>query len=152
MTVLTAFPATAPLPEPGRSMARTIAILVLFAVSLALGVAIHVAVATPPAPVDRFPTMDRGAPEPPATAAITRAIGAKDPKALAATYSAELLQAFQEAVAPLADVDEIRYAGGVEKDGETLASYVATGHDQQGQSLITGFVFHVRNGEITSFN
>jgi hypothetical protein len=152
MTVLTAFPATAPHPEPGRSVARTMATLILFAVSLALGLAVHVAVATPPAPVDRFPAMDRGAAEPPVTAAITKAISGRDPKVLAAAYSPELLQAFQEAVAPLADVDDIRYAGGVEKGGEALASYVATGKDQQGQSLITGFVIHVKGGEITGFN
>jgi hypothetical protein len=145
-------PAAQPQPSPTRSGWRTIATLVLFIVSLALGVAIHVAMATPPRTIDRFPTINRAVAEPPAAAAITRAITAKDPKALATAYSAELLQAFQEAIAPLVDVDEIRYAGGVEQDGETLASYVASGHDQQGQAGITGFVVHVQNGNITSFN
>jgi hypothetical protein len=152
MTSLTAFPATQPAPGPARDMGRTIATLILFAVSLALGIAIHVSMATPPATVDRFPTINRGAPEPATTAAITKAITARDPRALAAAYSADLLQAFQEAIAPLVDVDEIRYAGGVEQGGETLASYVANGHDQQGQSVISGFVIHVKDGEITGFN
>jgi len=149
---LAAFPATQAPPGPARSMGRTIATLILFAASLVLGVAIHVGVATPPPPVDRFPTIDRGAPEPATTAAITRAITARDPKALAGAYSAELLQGFQEAMAPLVDVDEIRYAGGVEQGGETLASYLATGRDQQGQPVISGFVIHVRDGNITGFN
>jgi hypothetical protein len=146
------FPATQPTPGPARGMARTIATLILFGVSLALGVAIHLAMATPPPTVDRFPTINRGAPEPATSAAITRAITARDPKALAGAYSAELLQAFQDAITPLVDVDEIRYAGGVEQGGETLASYVGSGHDQQGQSVISGFVIHVKNGEISGFN
>jgi hypothetical protein len=148
----TTIPAAQPQPGPTRSMRRTIATLVLFTISLALGVAVHVAMATPPPTVDRFPTIARGVAEPAPAAAITRAITAKDPKALATAYTAELLQAFQEAITPLVDVDEIRYAGGVEQDGETLASYVATGHDQQGQSAISGFVIHVQDGNITSFN
>src|SRR5882672_8648321 len=124
---MTAFPAMQPAPGPARGTARTIATLVLFGVSLSLGVAIHVAMATPPPTVDRFPTINRGAPEPATTVAITKAITARDPKALAGAYSAELLQAFKDAIAPLVDVDEIRYAGGVEQDGETLASYVGSG-------------------------
>jgi hypothetical protein len=90
--------------------------------------------------------------EPPVAAAITAAIGGNDPRALASAYSAELLQGFKEAMAPVDSVDEIRYAGGVERDGETLATYVATGKDQNGQSVISGFVVHVQDGQITGFN
>jgi hypothetical protein len=133
-------------------MRRTVAILILFIASVALGVALHVGGSSPP-PADRFPTIAAGtAAEPQVTAAITAAIGAKDPKALASAYSAELLQAFHEAMAPVASVDEIRYAGGIEREGETLASYVATGEDQNGQPVMSGFVVHVQGGEITGFN
>ena len=152
MTALPAYPPTEPGATSPRNAWRPIATLVLFAAALALGVAVHVAAATPAPTVDRFPTINRGAPEPATSAAITRAITAKDPKALAGAYSAELLQAFQGAIVPLVDVDEIRYTGGVEQDGETLASYVATGQDQQGQPVITGFVIHVKDGSITGFN
>jgi hypothetical protein len=152
MTALPALPATPRGAVPAQSSARTIVTLVVFATALALGVAVHVATSTPPRTVDRFPTITGAAPEPPTSAAITRAITAKDPKALAGAYSAELLQAFQSAIAPLVDVDEIRYTGGVEQAGETLASYVATGRDDQGQSVITGFVIHVKDGSITGFN
>jgi hypothetical protein len=141
-----------PQPAPSRSARRAIATLVLFAAAVTVGVGLHVGLATPAPTVDRYPTINRGAPEPAPAAAITRAIVANDPKALATSYSAELLQAFHDAVAPLVDVDEIRYAGGVEQAGETLASYVATGKDQQGQSVISGFVIHVQNGAITGFN
>jgi hypothetical protein len=153
MTSLSTIPATAPQPAAPRSVRRAMAILLLFVAALALGVAIHVIAATPPASVDRFPTMPHGpAAEPPTTAAITAAIAANDPKALASAYSAELLQAFQEAMAPVVNVDEIRYAGGIERDGETLASYVVTGQNQSGQAVISGFVVHVKGGEITAFN
>jgi hypothetical protein len=141
-----------PQPAPSPSVRRAIVTLVVFAAAVALGIGLHVAVATPAPTVDRFPTINRGAAEPAAAAAITRAITANDPKALAAAYSADLLQAFHDAVAPLVDVDEIRYAGGVEQGGETLATYVATGKDQGGQSVISGFVIHVQNGAITGFN
>jgi hypothetical protein len=153
MSSLTTFPATATPAQPGssRTIRRTVAILVLFVASFALGVAIHIG-ASPASPADRYPTMDRGAPEPAVTAAITAAISAKDPKALASAYSAELLQGFQDAMAPVVNVDEISYAGGVQRDGETLASYVATGEDAQGRSVLSGFVVHVENGQITGFN
>jgi hypothetical protein len=153
MSSLSTFSATAPQPPASRTVRRTIAILVLFVASLALGVGIHVAAATPAAPTDRFPTIAHGpAAEPPIAAAITVAIGANDPRALASAYSAELLQGFKEAMAPVDSVDEIRYAGGVERDGETLASYVAAGKDQNGQAVISGFVVHVQDGQITGFN
>jgi hypothetical protein len=152
MTALPMVPATQPEPAAGRTTRRTIVTLGLFAAALVLGVALHVATTTPAPTINRFPTINRGAPEPATSAAITRAITAKDPKALAGAYSAELLQAFQGAITPLVDVEDIRYAGGVEQDGETLASYVATGRDQQGQAAITGFVIHVKDGTITGFN
>jgi hypothetical protein len=133
-------------------VSRAIAVLLLFLVSVALGVVIHLGVATPPAAVDRFPTINPGAPEPPVSAAITKAIAAKDPQALAAAYSADLLQAFQEAMSPVVDVDDIRYVGGLQRGSETLASYVVTGQDQNGQSLMSGFVIHVQDGQITGFN
>jgi hypothetical protein len=133
-------------------MRRTVAILILFVASVALGVAIHIG-GSSPRPADRFPTIAGGtAAEPQVTAAITAAIGAKDPKALASAYSAELLQGFHDAMAPVVSVDDIRYAGGVERDGETLAGYVATGQDQNGQPVMSGFVVHVQGGEITGFN
>jgi hypothetical protein len=145
-------PASVPQPPSSRSLWRAAAILGLFVASVVLGVAIHVGASSAP-PADRFPTIAGGtAAEPPATAAITAAITAKDPKALASAYSAELLQGFQEAMTPVANVDEIRYAGGIERDGETLASYVATGVDQNGQPVMSGFVVHVQGGEITGFN
>jgi hypothetical protein len=153
MSTPVTFPTTAPQPAPSRSVRRAVAILALFVAALALGVAIHVVAATPDAPSDRFPTIARGnAAEPVVSAAITAAISAKDPRALASAYSAELLQGFQEAMTPVVDVDEIRYAGGVERDGETLASYVATGLDQNGESVMSGFVVHVQDGQITGFN
>src|SRR2546423_1332343 len=143
--------AAAPQPAPSGTVRRTIAILVLFVAAFVLGVAIHIGT-SPAARAERFPVMVGGAPEPPGTAAIPAAIPANDPKALASAYSAELLQSFQAAIAPVVNVDEIRYAGGVQRDGETLASYVATGKDAQGQSVISGFVVHVENGQITGFN
>jgi hypothetical protein len=152
MTAANVIPAAPPDSLPSRRMARTLATLILFVVSVALGIAIHVALSTPPPPVERFPTIAHGVAEPQTSAALVRAIEANDPQALAAAYSADLLSAFQEAIAPVVQVSEMRYQGGVEKDGETLASYVASGVDQQGQSVISGIVIHVKDGQITSFN
>jgi hypothetical protein len=149
MTAIT-YPDTAP-PPPFRRSWRAIAVVVLFLAAVAGGIAIHVLVATPPPPASRFPAMNPNAPEPQVTAQITAAIADQNPQNLAASYSAELLQAFQEAMAPVTDVSEIRYVGGLERDGETLASYVAVGQ-AQGQSVMTGFVVHVQNGQITGFN
>jgi hypothetical protein len=152
MSSVSTVPATLPQDRSSRSLRRTLAILALFLASVALGVAIHVGTASP-RPADRFPTIAGGpAAEPQVTAAITAAISAKDPKALASAYSADLLQAFQEAMAPVTEVDEIRYTGGIERDGETLASYVATGVGENGQAVLSGFVVHVQAGEITGFN
>lgn len=131
---------------------RAVLTLMLFAVSVALGVAIHVAIATPPAQIDRFPSMNVGAPEPAVTADLARAIVAQDAQGLAASYPADLLGEFQTAMEPVVGVDDIRYIGGIERDGEILASYAATGVTQQGESMISGFVIHVREGKIVGFN
>lgn len=133
------------------SARRTVLILLLFSVSVAVGVAIQLAT-TPTRAVDRYPTMSVGAAEPAVTAELTQAIVGKEAQRLAATYSADMLTNFQNAMAPVVDVEDIRYIGGIERNGETLASYAATGRTQNGQPMISGFVIHVQDGKITGFN
>jgi hypothetical protein len=135
-----------------RVVARALMTLVLFAASVALGVGLHVGSHPQTPHVERFPTITNGAAEPHVSAEIATAIVGKNTHMLASKYSAELLQAYQQAMAPVVDAEDIRYVGGVERDGETLASYVVTGQTAQGIALISGFVVHVRDGEITGFN
>lgn len=135
-----------------RTLIRAIATLVLFAASVGLGAVLHVGATPPEQQIDRFPTIAGGAPEPGVSADIARAIMAKDPQALARTYTADMLQAYQEAMSPVVEADEIRYVGGVAREGETLASYVVTGQTDDGTSLISGFVVHVKDNQITGFN
>lgn len=135
-----------------RTTVRAILTLALFALSVALGAALQVGAKPPEQQIQRFPTIVGGAAEPTVTADIARAVVAKDPQALAKAYSADLLQAYQGAMAPVVDADDIHYVGGVEKEGETLASYVVTGQASDGSALISGFVVHVKDGQITGFN
>lgn len=147
-------PAPAPplIPSTRWTLIRAVLTLVLFVASLALGAALHVGAKPPEQQIDRFPTIAGGAAEPAVAADIARAIIAKDPQALAKTYSADMLQAYQEAMSPVVEADDIHFVGGVEREGETLASYVVTGQTAEGASLISGFVVHVKDNQITGFN
>jgi hypothetical protein len=140
------------IPSTRRTLIRAILTLVLFTASVALGATLHVGAKPPEQQIDRFPTIAGGAAEPAIAADIARAIMAKDPQALARTYTADMLQAYQEAMSPVVEADDIRYVGGVEREGETLASYVVTGQTAEGMSLISGFVVHVKDSQITGFN
>lgn len=140
------------IPATRRTLIRAIMTLVLFVASVALGATLHVGAKPPEQQIDRFPTIAGGAAEPAVAADIARAIMAKDPQALAKTYTADMLQAYQEAMSPIVDAEDIRYVGGVEREGETLASYVVTGQTAEGASLISGFVVHVKDNLITGFN
>jgi hypothetical protein len=140
------------IPSTRRTLIRAILTLVLFAASVALGATLHVGAKPPEQQIDRFPTIAGGAAEPAIAADIARAIMAKDPQALAKAYTADMLQAYQEAMSPVVEADDIRYVGGVEREGETLASYVVTGQTAEGMSLISGFVVHVKDNQITGFN
>jgi hypothetical protein len=140
------------IPSTRRTLIRAILTLVLFVGSVALGATLHVGARPPEQQIDRFPTIAGRAAEPAIAANIARAIMAKDPQALAKTYSADMLQAYQEAMSPVVEAEEIRYVGGVEREGETLASYVVTGQTAEGVSLISGFVVHVKDNQITGFN
>jgi hypothetical protein len=146
-----------PVPETAprasrRVVANALLTLALFGAAVGLGVVIHLAVNPPTPHVERFPMITNGAAEPPVSAEIANAIVGKNTAMLASKYSAELLQAYQQAMAPVVEVDDIRYVGGVVRDGETLASYVVTGQTQQGVSLISGLVVHVKDAQITGFN
>jgi hypothetical protein len=150
---MTIMPAPDVAPQPSRrTVARSILTVLLFGASVVLGATIQLGAMQPGRHIERFPTISDGAAEPQVTAEIADAITSGKPQVLASKYSADMLQSYQQAMSPVVVVDDIRYVGGVVKDGETLASYVATGQTNQGVSMISGFVVHVKGGEITGFN
>lgn len=124
--------------------------LLLFVLGLVVGVAIQSYVSPPPAatPYAELPPVN----EPPEAAALVRLIVADDARGLAAVMEGEVLQALGTALQPLREVFEMKFVGAVERRGDILASYVATGREQNAQSFSVGVVFRVSGGKVVGVN
>lgn len=124
--------------------------LLLFALGLVVGMAAQSYVSPPPpaTPYAELPLVN----ETPETAALVRLILADDARALAMVMDGELLQALGKALDPLQEVFEMRFVGAVERRGEILASYVATGRERNAQSFSVGVVFRVSGGKVVGVN
>lgn len=124
--------------------------LLLFVLGLVVGVAIQSYVSPPPTATSyaELPPVN----EPPEAAAMVRLIVADDARGLAAVMEGEVLQALGAALQPLREVFEMKFVGAVERRGDILASYVATGREQNAQSFSVGVVFRVSGGKVVGVN
>jgi hypothetical protein len=108
-------------------------------------------VANPPPPESPWralPTVE----EPTASSQIVQLLLANDAKALSRAMDAQLLQRLAESIEPLVDIDEARFTGATERQGDILSAYVAGGRAQTGEPLIVGLVFRVRDGKVVGVN
>jgi len=126
------------------------ATLLLFVLGLVVGVAVQSYISPPP-PATPYAELSL-VNETPETAALVRLILADDARALAAVMEGELLQELGKALEPLQEVFEMKFVGAVERRGDILASYVATGRERNAQSFTVGVVFRVSRGKVVGVN
>ena len=126
------------------------ATLLLFLLGLVVGVAVQSYISPPP-PATPYAELSL-VNETPETAALVRLILADDARALAAVMEGELLQELSKALEPLQEVFEMKFVGAVERRGDILASYVATGRERNAQSFTVGVVFRVSGGKVVGVN
>jgi len=126
------------------------ATLLLFVLGLVVGVAAQSYVSPPP-PATPYAELAQ-VNETPETAALVRLILADDARALASVMEGELLQELGRALEPLQEVFEMKFVGAVERRGDILASYVATGRERNAQSFTVGVVFRVSGGKVVGVN
>ena len=124
--------------------------LLLFVLGLVLGVATQSVVSPAPAatPYAELPMVN----EPPEAAALVKLILADDARGLGAVMEGEILQRLGAALRPLREVFEMKFVGAVERHGDILASYVATGREQNAQSFSVGVVFRISGGKVVGVN
>lgn len=127
-----------------RTLGPTVTLL-LFALGLVVGVAVQSYISPPP-PATPYAELSL-VNEPPEAAALVRLIVADDARGISAVMEGEVLQALGAALRPLREVFEMKFVGAVERRGDILASYVATGREQNAQSFSVGVVFRVSGGE-----
>src|SRR3954469_170322 len=140
--------AVAPATDPGTAApARRYAtssrnpgvVLVLFALALVAGIGARVGLEPREAP-PAYPSIATTFAEPAPAAEMTRAVTEGDAAKLAHALPDDVLKTLQEAMAPVVDIEDIEYVGGVERGGETLAAYVVRGKDAMSRPLVVGFV------------
>ena len=124
--------------------------LLLFVLGLVVGVAAQSYVSPPPpaTPYAELPLVN----EPPEAAALVKLIVADDARGLAAVMEGEVLQGLSGALQPLREVFEMKFVGAVERRGDILASYVATGRERNAQSFSVGVVFRISGGKVVGVN
>ena len=132
-----------------RTLGPTVTLL-LFVLGLVVGVAVQSYISPPP-PATPYAELSL-VNETPETAALVRLILADDARALAAVMEGELLQELGKALEPLQEVFEMKFVGAVERRGDILASYVATGRERNAQSFTVGVVFRVSGGKVVGVN
>ena len=133
-------------------MNSTLAALILatFLGGLVAGVTIY-AVTDKGADANPYASLPRSA-EPAVTADVARALATDDAKALSNQLDMEVLQQLQTAIEPLTDIRSMKFVGAVEKNGRTLAAYVAGGRTSDGTDVLVGFVLKVTGDQIVGVN
>ena len=104
--------------------------------------------APPESPWRGLPTVE----EPNAAVAIADLLVRNDARGLAKALDAQLLQRLAGAIEPLVDIDDVKFTGATERQGDILAAYVAGGRAQSGEPVIVGVVFRVRDGKVVGVN
>ena len=49
-------------------------------------------------------------------------------------------------------ITDLKFVGAVDKNGRTLAGYVAKGRDNQGNKVVVGFALQVQHDEVVAIN
>jgi hypothetical protein len=130
--------------------ARAALILATFLGGLVAGVAIY-AVTDKGADANPYTSLPRAA-EPAVTADVAQALATDDAKGLSNQLDMEVLQQLQTAIEPLTDIRSMKFVGAVEKNGRTLAAYVAGGRTSDGLDVLVGFVLRVTGDQIVGVN
>ena len=130
--------------------ARAALILATFLGGIVAGVTIY-AVTDKGADANPYSSLPRAA-EPAVTADVARALSTDDAKALSNQLDMEVLQQLQTAIEPLTDIRSMKFVGAVEKNGRTLAAYVAGGRTSDGTDVLVGFVLRVTGDQIVGVN
>ena len=129
---------------------RAALILAMFLGGLVTGVVVY-AVTDRGADANPYASLPKLA-EPAVTAEVARAMTNDDAKALASQVNMEVLQQLQTAIEPLADIRSMKFVGAVEKNGRTLAAYVAGGRTTDGIDVLVGLVLRVSGDQIVGVN
>jgi hypothetical protein len=131
--------------------ARAALILATFLGGLVAGVAIYAVTDNKGADANPYASLPRAA-EPAVTADVARALSTDDAKGLSNQLDMEVLQQLQTAIEPLTDIRSMKFVGAVEKNGRTLAAYVAGGRTSDGTDVLVGFVLRVTGDQIVGVN
>jgi hypothetical protein len=102
----------------------------------------------PPSPWRSLPLVD----EPAQGATVAALLLTDDARGLSKVLDADLLQRLGSAIEPLVDIDDVRFTGATERQGDILSAYVAHGRTQSGSTVIVGVVFRVRDGKVVGVN
>lgn len=129
---------------------RAALILAMFLGGLVTGVVVY-AVTDRGADANPYASLPKLA-EPAVTAEVARAMTNDDAKALAGQVDMEVLQQLQTAIEPLAEIRSMKFVGAVEKNGRTLAAYVAGGRTTDGIDVLVGLVLRVSGDQIVGVN
>jgi hypothetical protein len=132
------------------SSARAAVILATFLGGLVIGVFAY-AVTDKGADANPYASLPKAA-EPAVTADVARALSTDDAKTLASQLDNEVLTQLQTAIQPLTDIRSMKFVGAVEKNGRTLAAYVAGGRTSDGTDVLVGFVLRVTGDQIVGVN
>ncbi|MGH2492261.1 MAG: hypothetical protein ACRDF9_12205 [Candidatus Limnocylindria bacterium] len=130
--------------------ARAALILATFLGGLVTGVFAY-AVTDKGADANPYASLPKAA-EPAVTADVARAMTSDDAKGLAGQLDMEVLQQLQTAIEPLADIRSMKFVGAVEKNGRTLAAYVAGGRTTEGIEVLVGLVLRLTGDQIVGVN
>ena len=130
--------------------ARAALILATFLGGLVAGVALY-AVTDKGADANPYSSLPKSS-EPAVTADVARALASDDAKALANELDMDVLTQLQTAIQPLTDIRSMKFVGAVEKNGRTLAAYVAGGRTSDGTDVLVGFVLRVTGDQIVGVN
>lgn len=130
--------------------ARAALILATFLGGLVAGVSLY-ALTDKGADANPYTSLPRSS-EPAVTADVARALASDDAKALANELDMQVLQQLQTAIQPLTDIRSMKFVGAVEKNGRTLAAYVAGGRTSDGTDVLVGFVLRVTGDQIVGVN
>jgi len=130
--------------------ARASLILATFLGGLVSGVLFY-AVTDKGADANPYESLPKAA-EPAVTADVARAMTSDDAKGLANQLDMEVLQQLQTAIEPLADIRSMKFVGAVEKNGRSLAAYVAGGRTSDGMDVLVGLVLRVTGDQIVGVN
>lgn len=129
---------------------RAALILAMFLGGLVTGVVVY-AVTDRGADANPYASLPKLA-EPAVTAEVARSMTNDDARALASQLTKEVLQQLQTAIEPLADIRSMKFVGAVEKNGRTLAAYVAGGRTNDGVDVLVGLVMRVSGDQIVGVN